>query len=151
MGALVVLYLSSVRSGDVVVCNLRHHGHGLAHAAHVHVLDLKGALGRVGTSTTPMHAARALATMPLRVFSRRERTTLRAFTSGSTGRVACFSNRVRLFVRNLEASVFFYSGKGPSPAQTCRAAGSDSRKCPCHRPYDAYGDHVSTCCRFLAT
>ena len=81
-----MLYLSSVRCGDVVVRNLRHHGHGLAHAAHVHVLDLEGALGRVGTSTTPMHAARALATMPLRVFSRRELKTLRAFTSGSTGR-----------------------------------------------------------------
>ena len=145
-----MLYLSSVRSGDVVVRNLRHHGHGLAHAAHVHVLDLKGALGRVGTSTTPMHAARALATMPLRVFSRRERTTLSAFTSGSTGRVACSSNRVRFFVRK-SRGLFFYSGKGPCPAQTCRAPGSDSRKCPCHRPYDAYGDHVSTCCRFLAT
>ena len=67
----MVLYLSSVRCGDVVVCNLRHHGHGLAHAAHVHVLDLQGTLGRVGTSTTPMHAARAMATMPPRVFCRR--------------------------------------------------------------------------------
>ena len=104
----MVLYLSSVRCGDVVVCNLRHHGHGLAHAAHVHVLDLQGTLGRVGTSTTPMHAARALATMPLRVFSRRERTTLRAFTSGSTGRVACSPRAFNLFVRNLEASFFLF-------------------------------------------
>ena len=146
-----MLYLSSVRCGDVVVRNLRHHGHGLAHAAHVHVLDLKGALGRVGTSTTPMHAARALATMPLRVFSRRERTTLRAFTSGSTGLVACSSNRVLLVVRKSRGLRFFYSGKGPCSTNFSCSPGSDSRKCPCHRPYDAYGDHVSTCCRFLAT
>ena len=131
----MVLYLSSVRCGDVVVRNLRHHGHGLAHAAHVHVLDLKGALGRVGTSTTPMHAARALATMPLRVFSRRERTTLSAFTSGSTGRVACSESR-SVVVRNLEASVFFFQVEATASTNfSCSELGQS--QVPCHRPCSA--------------
>ena len=41
-----------------------------------------------------------------------------------------------------------------TPAQTFRARpGSDNRKCPAIGlvVLDAYGDHVSTCCRFLAT
>ena len=30
------------------------------------------------------------------------------------------------------------------------ALSTNNRKCPCHRPYDAHGDHVSTCCQHLA-
>ena len=65
---------------------------------------------------------------------------------------------LRLFVRNLEASVFVFFrfdlakfGTGGQPCQHKLFVLRDNRKCPCHRSSDAYGDHVSTCCRFLAT
>ena len=36
------------------------------------------------------------------------------------------------------------------PLPSMLALSTNNRKCPCHRPYDAHGDHVSTCCQHLA-